>query len=262
VKYYDEDGDEPDSIKVVIDGVEYDMQLMPGENASDGNYYYKTKLPVGNHSYYFKANDGEADAVPGDSSTPTSSADSKTTPSITEVEEDGEREGETDWLLWIAIIIIIVVVLAILAFAMMRRKPAEGPAEEKPSEEEEDLEEWEEEGEEGEDEDEWEEEEEEEGEEEGEEEEDEGEWEEEEEEEAEEEEDEGEWEEEEEEEAEEEEDEGEWEEEGEEDIPPVRSIDCPKCKSEIEIPFSEDTKVGLECPSCGAKGKISNPYME
>jgi hypothetical protein len=251
VHYKDEDGDPPESIYVVIDGKEHKMELKPGDNESDGDYIYVTTLPEGNHSYYFKASDGEADAVPGDSSTPTSPDTAKTTPDIQQVEEEDEKEGETDLMLWVAIIIIIIVILAILAFAMMRRKPAEGeePPEEGAEEEEEDLEEWEEdEGEE--DEDEWEEDE-------GEE--DEDEWEEKDEEEAEEEEEEFE---DEEEEA-EEEDEDEWEEEEEaEDIPPVKSIDCPKCKSEIEIPFSEDAKVGLECPSCGAKGKISNPYME
>ncbi len=263
VHYEDEDGDPPESISVVIDGVEYEMDLKPGDNETNGDYIYVTKLPEGNHTYYFKASDGEADAVPDDD-TPTTPDTAATTPDILKGEKKDKKESDSDWMLWLAIIIIIIVVLAILAFAMMRRKPAAGgPPGEAPEEGEEDLEEWEEdeEGEEGEDE--WEEDEE------GEE--DEDEWEEDEDEEAEEDEefedeeegeeeaeDEDEWEEDEEETEEEEE----AEEEVDEDLPPVKSIDCPKCKTDIEIPFSEDAKVGLECPSCGAKGKISNPYME
>ncbi len=50
-----------------------------------------------------------------------------------EVEED-EKEGENDWMLWVAIIIILIIV-AILALAMMRRKPVTGaPPEEAPEE--------------------------------------------------------------------------------------------------------------------------------
>ncbi len=266
VHYTDEDGDPPTSIKVVIDGVEHDMFLKPGENATDGIYEFKTKLPKGNHTYYFEATDGEAAATSSDD-TPTSEADAITTPPIKEGEEKKSKEGENDWMLWVAIIVIILIILAILAFAMMRRKPAARAPGAAPEEEEE-LEEWEdEEGEEGEDE-EWEDEDEEAEGEEGEEGEDE-EWEDEDEE-AEAEEEEAEEEEAEEEEAEEEEaeeeeaeEEEEWEEEeAGEELPPVQTIDCPKCKADIEVPFSEDAKVGLECPSCGAKGKISNPYME
>ncbi len=36
---------------------------------------------------------------------------------------------------------------------------------------------------------------------------------------------------------------------------------CPRCDEEIEILYSEAPKVALECPSCGAKGKIANPYL-
>ncbi len=142
VHYNDEDGDPPTSIQVVIDGVEHDMFLKPGENATDGIYEFKTKLPVGNHTYFFKANDGEAVATPSDD-TPTSDADAKTTPPIKEGEDKDGKEAETDWMLWVAIIVIILIILAILAFAMMHRKPAARPPGDAAPAEEEELVEWE-----------------------------------------------------------------------------------------------------------------------
>jgi transcription elongation factor Elf1 len=36
---------------------------------------------------------------------------------------------------------------------------------------------------------------------------------------------------------------------------------CPRCEEEIEILYAETEQVGLKCPSCGAKGKIDNPYL-
>jgi transcription elongation factor Elf1 len=39
-------------------------------------------------------------------------------------------------------------------------------------------------------------------------------------------------------------------------------FDCPRCREEIEIPYSESEKVFLECPECGSKGKIDNPYLK
>jgi hypothetical protein len=155
VHYFDEDGDPPDSIYVVIDGIEYPMQVKPGDNSTDGDYFYTTKLKKGNHTYYFKANDGELDAVSGDN-TPTSEITAVATPEIQEAKKDEEKESETDWILWLAIIIVVVVILAILLFAMTRRKPAaeEGvpPEEAFEEDEEEDLEEWEDEEDEAEDE--------------------------------------------------------------------------------------------------------------
>ncbi len=37
---------------MIIDGIPYDMKLLQGPPAA-GLYYYKTKLPPGNHVYYF-----------------------------------------------------------------------------------------------------------------------------------------------------------------------------------------------------------------
>jgi DNA-directed RNA polymerase subunit RPC12/RpoP len=36
---------------------------------------------------------------------------------------------------------------------------------------------------------------------------------------------------------------------------------CPRCGDEIEVLYAETEQVGLECPKCGSKGKIDNPYL-
>lgn len=58
VHYFDNDGDAPSSIKVVIDGSEYNMTLNAGQFSSNGIYNYLIKLSEGNHTYYFTASDG------------------------------------------------------------------------------------------------------------------------------------------------------------------------------------------------------------
>lgn len=52
VDYLDKDGKNPRAVRVVIDGIPYDMQLLQGSPAA-GVYYYKTTLTPGNHVYYF-----------------------------------------------------------------------------------------------------------------------------------------------------------------------------------------------------------------
>ncbi len=160
----------------------------------------------------------------------------------------------------IIIIIIIIIVVVVIVLALRRRKPAAPAPRPYPAgEEDEEMGEYDDEyDEEYEDEDEWDREEGEEEEWAGEE--DEIEYEEEPEEEA--------WDEEAEEEeeeewaAEEESEEEEWEAEDEAEFPELELYDCPKCGEEIEIPYSDDGKVALECESCGAKGMIPNPYLE
>ncbi len=56
VRYQDKDGVKPKMVRVVIDGIPYDMELLQG-SPNDGIYYYKTKLTPGNHVYYFAAAD-------------------------------------------------------------------------------------------------------------------------------------------------------------------------------------------------------------
>ncbi len=52
VRYQDKDGVQPKAVRVNIDGIWHDMELLQGEPA-DGIYYYQTKLSPGNHFYYF-----------------------------------------------------------------------------------------------------------------------------------------------------------------------------------------------------------------
>ncbi len=52
-----------------------------------------------------------------------------------------------------------------------------------------------------------------------------------------------------------------WADDDEDEFEP-KHIKCPKCKDELEIPYSESKKVSLKCDSCGAKGAVSNPYLK
>ncbi len=63
VKYHDRDDDKPpQAVRVVIDGVPYQMKLHKG-TANNGTYLYQTTLEPGPHAYYFVAHDGEGDCV-------------------------------------------------------------------------------------------------------------------------------------------------------------------------------------------------------
>jgi parallel beta-helix repeat protein len=42
----------------------------------------------------------------------------------------------------------------------------------------------------------------------------------------------------------------------------VISTKCPKCKAGVDIEPAFDDKVQLECPDCGTKGKMPNPYLK
>jgi hypothetical protein len=131
VHYTDADGDAPVSITVVIDGTEHDMTLATGD-AADGTYEYETTLTEGNHTYYFKANDGTADAITTDG-TPLTSADALTTTEVTlpiepEEEDDEDDEGLFSGMtLWLILIIVIIIIVLLLAMAM-RKKPSEEEA--------------------------------------------------------------------------------------------------------------------------------------
>ncbi|MEO0071556.1 MAG: hypothetical protein ABIK39_05675 [candidate division WOR-3 bacterium] len=52
LNYLDKDGQNPQAVRVVIDGIPYDMKLHKGSPAA-GVYLYKTKLSPGTHCYYF-----------------------------------------------------------------------------------------------------------------------------------------------------------------------------------------------------------------
>lgn len=52
VNYLDKDGTNPRAVRLVLDGIPRDMELLQGSPAA-GIYYYKTVLPPGKHAYYF-----------------------------------------------------------------------------------------------------------------------------------------------------------------------------------------------------------------
>jgi DNA-directed RNA polymerase subunit M/transcription elongation factor TFIIS len=41
----------------------------------------------------------------------------------------------------------------------------------------------------------------------------------------------------------------------------LETISCPRCNETISVPYSNENKLKVHCDSCGAKGKILNPYM-
>ncbi len=119
VHYNDERGNAPDSVIVVIDGIEFDMKLKEGEKASDGIYEYKTRLSKGVHAYYYKAETRNKIPVPGKDSVPTESAFPKSTTEITEPVSDFKESGS--WAL-ITVIIIIFIVLVLLFLLFRKRR--------------------------------------------------------------------------------------------------------------------------------------------
>ena len=126
VHYSDIDGDKPSNIQVVIDGEKFNMTLKSGEIASNGTYEYKTKLSEGEHSYYFKANDGIDDAISGDDITPTIDSAANIIPEVTKPKV--EKAGQ-DLEYWVyLLILIIIIILIILFFIVTRFKRKSTPA--------------------------------------------------------------------------------------------------------------------------------------
>ncbi len=110
VYYSDADLDPPVIIKVVIDGVELDLELQPGEIAHDGKYEFTTKLTKGEHKYYFIASDGRD----------TINSNTFQTPYIKNAKAD-QSTGEF-WTWAILLFIIIIIIIYILLFLMLKRK--------------------------------------------------------------------------------------------------------------------------------------------
>ncbi|MDI6856366.1 MAG: fibronectin type III domain-containing protein, partial [Candidatus Thermoplasmatota archaeon] len=116
VTYTDADGDAPTSVRVVIDGINYNMSKVSGEYATGAEYEYKTKLTAGTHTYKFNVD------VAGVTVTETASA------------EITVKEKPIEWLYIVAIIIIIIIIIAIAVAVAKKKKKPEVPPEEKPGE--------------------------------------------------------------------------------------------------------------------------------
>jgi hypothetical protein len=108
VYYLDSDSDPPIFIKVVIDGIEHDMDPVPGGKSYNGQYKYATKLKEGEHKYYFTASDGVTNVTTAEF----------TTTSI----KKGESSSIEMGFLALIVVIIIVVVLIIMFSVLLRKR--------------------------------------------------------------------------------------------------------------------------------------------
>jgi hypothetical protein len=124
VIYTDEEND-PGNVWVWIDGNKHQME--PDHNDidyTDGvEYFHKTKLEKGKHTFYFTANDGTDEAQSKDVSAPTSTDDARDTPKISEPEVEGA--GVEDWMLYLIIVIILIILMAIGIFVYKIKKKKE-----------------------------------------------------------------------------------------------------------------------------------------
>jgi hypothetical protein len=121
ITYTDDDEDPPETIKIVIDGVAFDMSLRSGSFPYFGIYEYKTKLSAGEHSYYFVTSDGSDSNTTETFTSPTIS-----TPKKVNGDNGAEDEGLSMELLIVVIVIIIIIVL-VLIFLIARKKKKEEP---------------------------------------------------------------------------------------------------------------------------------------
>lgn len=130
VHYFDSDGEPPETIQVIIDGIPYDMTLASG-TPENGFYEHKMKLSEGEHPFYFAANDGKDDGE-SDDGTPTSIPDAWSTPKVTKPEK---KEEGADYTLFLIMLIIIIIIILLIVL-MLRRKPEEEEEEQEVEEEE------------------------------------------------------------------------------------------------------------------------------
>ncbi|MFW3146380.1 MAG: putative Ig domain-containing protein [Thermoplasmatota archaeon] len=130
VHYTDHDESGTPNVTVVIDRIPHRMFLQSGE-VFEGIYVYSTTLGLGEHTYYFTADDGELKAVSGDG-TPIKEEDAlKTpnikTPEISDDDEDDDDSADDDAIpddddqniegapLWIVLITVVALVLILAA---------------------------------------------------------------------------------------------------------------------------------------------------
>ncbi|WP_455392457.1 LamG-like jellyroll fold domain-containing protein [[Eubacterium] cellulosolvens] len=117
VHYSDDDSEPPTIIQVVIDEVRLDLELLPGETPYKGKYEIITKLPKGEHTFYFMASDG----------TDTITTEHFQTPYIKDARAD--EPTEINWT-WINLIVIIVIIIIIILLVILLRKKKQRSKEE------------------------------------------------------------------------------------------------------------------------------------
>jgi hypothetical protein len=107
VQYYDENGDRPARIEVVIDNSSHQMWFVAGDPAN-GEYEFHTDLTGGIYTYYFVASDGEFTVY--------------TENYTTDVPIDDERSKKDDnaFLISLSILIIIIIIIFIIFFILIK----------------------------------------------------------------------------------------------------------------------------------------------
>jgi uncharacterized membrane protein len=111
IHYFDANDDTPKIIQVVIDEIPRNLKLRPGENISNGIYYYNTTLVEGTHIYYFTASDGLDITRTKD----------YTTTKIEKVKENSKEQTFWYWLIWIIVIVVIIITLMFVYLYKKRR---------------------------------------------------------------------------------------------------------------------------------------------
>ncbi|MCK5558970.1 MAG: putative Ig domain-containing protein, partial [Thermoplasmata archaeon] len=111
VHYQDADGDIPEFVRVAIDGIDYNMELKPGETPADGIYEYKINLSQETHIYNFTASDGIDIVKTNDFTT---SYDGK--------KGDKSSQEDTSWAWLILIVVIVIIIVLAVVFFVIRNK--------------------------------------------------------------------------------------------------------------------------------------------
>jgi uncharacterized membrane protein len=116
IKYYDKDSEPPKFIQVIIDNADYYMELVSGENASNGTYKYSTTLSEGMHTYYFTASDGIDAAI----------TEKTNTEFIKKAA--GKPKTQSSWF-WIIIIIAFIIIISVIitSYFYLKRRIARIP---------------------------------------------------------------------------------------------------------------------------------------
>jgi hypothetical protein len=117
IHYQDANGDQPEYVRVVIDGVEHDMELILGDPPADGDYEFKINLSKATHQYHFTASDG-IETVKTNDLTKSYSGEE-------DGDDDGDGEEDNTWLFALIGIIIVVIVVLVLLFVFLKKKKGE-----------------------------------------------------------------------------------------------------------------------------------------
>jgi hypothetical protein len=111
--YKDPDGD-PGTVKIIINGGEFEMTKVGGDAITGEVYSFETGLGARNHTYYFEIDDDEDHIIVSNVSNISVSA-----AEVVEENEEGFQSPIPEW--WI-ILILLAIIVAILAYASMVKR--------------------------------------------------------------------------------------------------------------------------------------------